>query len=314
MHAPSEALLQVCSEPSRAMGDAWDDDDFEPVLPPAAPSSWEDEEDEEEAPGAVAPSPESIAARKAAEAKKKEDAASKRAAAVLAQQYANETPEERRMRERKQVEDADHDLADDLFAGAGDGPGAGESKPAPAAAAAASKGDLIPVRARPPPVVVGRSSARAARARRRRRSASERAVLAPLCESSGAHARRYLTTASLARRPVCRAHDGPPCLRLVDCAARWRPSCGAANVLFLLHPQMKLEGLKDHIALSIAIQDRLKQVMPSSEVVAIATVSPSLRRQAHRHPSPPLSEAGGDSAPPRSPCCASLCALSPSPA
>lgn len=93
------------------MGD-WDDEDFEvPVLSNAtAKKDWDDEE-EEEVVVKVTQSASQIEAN--AEKLKKEQITleNKLKYAIL----EDETPEEKRARERKQIEDADADLTGDMF-------------------------------------------------------------------------------------------------------------------------------------------------------------------------------------------------------
>ena len=103
------------------MGDSWDDDDFEvPPLPVASDISvpkWNDEEEdllEQEANQKIVSPKPTAAAIEAARLKAIEDEKALQTKIQLAL-LEKETPEERRAREKKQVEDADNDLAGELF-------------------------------------------------------------------------------------------------------------------------------------------------------------------------------------------------------
>lgn len=99
------------------MGDSWEDEDFEVPVIASAPTKkvWDDEEDEVEVEPDITTKPAQAqidAAKKKAE--KEEIALSN------ALQFALEedlTPEERRRRERQKVEEADQEIASDLFSG-----------------------------------------------------------------------------------------------------------------------------------------------------------------------------------------------------
>lgn len=102
------------------MADSWEDEDFEPKLGQAEPpSNWDDEEDlvEVEKNYVATPSESQLQAqqRKAAEAERSLAAKLKNA------ELANETPEQKKLREKRQVEEADHEITGELF-------GAGASK------------------------------------------------------------------------------------------------------------------------------------------------------------------------------------------
>ncbi len=103
------------------MGDSWEDEDFEQRLPPvpvaslggSAPTHW-DEEDEVELDNklkAVKLTPEMIAANE----KKARDAEAAFENKLKLAELAKETPEERKARERKAMEDSDAALAGELF-------------------------------------------------------------------------------------------------------------------------------------------------------------------------------------------------------
>jgi hypothetical protein len=96
------------------MGDNWDDEDFElPVISPvSAPSNWDDDE-EEIVPEVVVPSSSTLVAA----AKKAEEAELILMNKMKYAQLENETPEEKKMRERRQIEEADNDLTGELFGG-----------------------------------------------------------------------------------------------------------------------------------------------------------------------------------------------------
>jgi len=105
------------------MGDAWDDDDFE-VAPldngasGGAAAEWDDEEEFEPPPLPSHGDAPKLSKDKAAKVKAMKEA-QKRAAIESALQE-DETDADRRLRERHDIEDADHALADDLFAGTGE--------------------------------------------------------------------------------------------------------------------------------------------------------------------------------------------------
>merc|ERR1711939_1201287 len=103
------------------MGDAWDDDEFDVpslVPPKPPPSSWDDEEEEEvEVPAVKQPTPQELATQKKLADKKAKAALLKKNAALMDAMAENETAEDRKLRERQQVEDADHELTDELFGG-----------------------------------------------------------------------------------------------------------------------------------------------------------------------------------------------------
>lgn len=98
------------------MGDNWDDEDFEiPVIAVSslAPSNWDDEEEEVVKEEVVV----SSAATLAAAAKKAEEAELKLINKMKYAQLENETPEEKKLRERRQIEEADNEITGDLFDG-----------------------------------------------------------------------------------------------------------------------------------------------------------------------------------------------------
>lgn len=98
------------------MGDSWEDEDFElPVAPVVnLKNDWDDEVDEaqvEAKPKAVQLTAAQIEAAK----KKAQEADDALAMKVKLATLANETPDERRLRERRQAEEADNELAGELF-------------------------------------------------------------------------------------------------------------------------------------------------------------------------------------------------------
>jgi len=105
------------------MADSWDDDDYEPQLPVVnAPTTWEDEEEEEEEETVVA----SRQAPVLSEASKKKAALralNEKQAKLDALMDENETAEDRKLRERRVVEEGDNELTNELFGG-GDKPSA----------------------------------------------------------------------------------------------------------------------------------------------------------------------------------------------
>jgi len=95
------------------MSDDWEDEDFVPILPNAAKVAGAGEEDllEKELAESSVPRPIDEAA-----IKRKEEAAEAAFRAKLeAVKEDNETPDERRLRERRQIEEADHGLTNELF-------------------------------------------------------------------------------------------------------------------------------------------------------------------------------------------------------
>ncbi|CAM9655845.1 unnamed protein product, partial [Ectocarpus fasciculatus] len=110
------------------MADSWEDEEFDlpsSVPPTAVPVSWEDEEEDQEDAGAVAPGlAPKMSAAKAAKSAAEKDA--RIAAELETRLQLGETAEQRRLRERNRVEEADNDLTEDLFGGGGaQGQGAG---------------------------------------------------------------------------------------------------------------------------------------------------------------------------------------------
>lgn len=118
------------------MGDSWEDEEFEvpTFVAPAIPrANWEDEEDEVEIDPKVVvtkPSQSQIDAEK----KRAEEAEKTLATKLKLAQLANETPEEKRLREKKQAEEADNELTGELF-GAN-----GKESPGGASLGSSSKG------------------------------------------------------------------------------------------------------------------------------------------------------------------------------
>jgi Translation initiation factor eIF3 subunit len=104
------------------MGDSWEDDDFEvPVLPTAPVKKFDDEDELDlEREKEIKP-PQPSAAQIAAAAQKKKEEEIKLANAVKYASLENETADERRARERRQVEEADNELTGELFGGKADG-------------------------------------------------------------------------------------------------------------------------------------------------------------------------------------------------
>ncbi|CAM9648000.1 unnamed protein product [Scytosiphon promiscuus] len=109
------------------MADSWEDEEFDlpsSAPPTAVPVSWEDEEEEEEDTGAVAPGvAPKMSAAKAAKSAAEKDA--RIAAELETRLQMGETAEQRRLRERNRVEEADNDLTEDLFGGGGGAKGGG---------------------------------------------------------------------------------------------------------------------------------------------------------------------------------------------
>ncbi|CAN0418464.1 unnamed protein product [Pylaiella littoralis] len=111
------------------MADSWEDEEFDlpsNAPPTTAPVSWEDEEEEEEDTGAVAPGvAPKMSAAKAAKSAAEKDA--RIAAELETRLQLGETAEQRRLRERNRVEEADNDLTEDLFGGGSAGGSGGGS-------------------------------------------------------------------------------------------------------------------------------------------------------------------------------------------
>ena len=101
--------------------DDWETADLKVKIPALNKKAWDDEEDlvELDAPKPAVPS----AATLEAAAKKKKEEEEKLAAALKFASLENETADERKLRERKQVEQADNDLTGELFGGKADGAG-----------------------------------------------------------------------------------------------------------------------------------------------------------------------------------------------
>ena len=101
------------------MGDSWEDEDFDvPVVPVVKKANWDDEEDEADLASLdVQPAvqtPEMIARL----AKKAEEDAVKLANKLKFAALEKEAPEDRKMRERRLIEEADNELSAELFADA----------------------------------------------------------------------------------------------------------------------------------------------------------------------------------------------------
>ena len=99
------------------MGDAWDDDEFDVQLPVVgdAPAAWDDEEEFEPEPVVAHGDAPRLSKEKEAKLEREKNAA--REAALDAALGDEETDGERRLRERQEVEEADHELSNELFAG-----------------------------------------------------------------------------------------------------------------------------------------------------------------------------------------------------
>lgn len=99
------------------MGDSWEDEDFEvPTFAPVAglKDDWDDEVDETQLEQAKLPAA-PTAAQIEASRKKAEEAEKALALKMKMAVLANETADERKIRERREVEQADNDLAGELF-------------------------------------------------------------------------------------------------------------------------------------------------------------------------------------------------------
>lgn len=102
------------------MGDSWEDEDFEVpnLVQSAPPANWDDEEDEVEIEPKIVPSKPSQSQIEA-ENRRAEEAEKALATKLKLAELANETSEEKRLRERRQVEEADNELTGELFGGGG---------------------------------------------------------------------------------------------------------------------------------------------------------------------------------------------------
>mmetsp|Transcript_4087 Transcript_4087/g.5239 ORF Transcript_4087/g.5239 Transcript_4087/m.5239 type:complete len:172 (-) Transcript_4087:437-952(-) len=113
--------------------DSWEDDDFDVPTFNTAPTtngvnktSWEDEEEEEEpkpveedfVPKEPTPKQKAKKEKKEKEAKRKaEEEEIRKKLELQAAILKNETEEERRIRERREIEEADNELTEELFDG-----------------------------------------------------------------------------------------------------------------------------------------------------------------------------------------------------
>lgn len=109
------------------MGDSWEDEEFEVDLPPpsATNNSWEDEVEEEEVPVVPKVDPAVLERQKEMQKKKEAEEALALANKVKNLELANETPEQKKLREKMQAEAADLDAASELFGGKGKSSGSG---------------------------------------------------------------------------------------------------------------------------------------------------------------------------------------------
>lgn len=102
------------------MGDAWDDEDFEVASlvprPPPVAMAWDDEEEEDEEGSRVLTVAE-IETKKKRDQKMAAEMQKRKTEALEQAVGDNETAEDKKLRERRQVEDADHELTDELFGG-----------------------------------------------------------------------------------------------------------------------------------------------------------------------------------------------------
>ena len=113
------------------MGDSWEDEDFDvPTLPtPAPPANWDDEEDEVEIDPKIVPAKPSQS-QIDADKRRAEEAERALATKLKLAELANETPEEKRLREKRQVEEADNELTGELFGNGTTTKSSGASSPA----------------------------------------------------------------------------------------------------------------------------------------------------------------------------------------
>lgn len=111
------------------MGDSWEDEEFEVNLPPPSVpnNSWEDEEEVEEVPVVPKIDPAALERQKELQRKKEEEEAIALANKVKNLELANETPEQKKLREKLQAEEADLDAASELFGGKGKSSGTGNN-------------------------------------------------------------------------------------------------------------------------------------------------------------------------------------------
>jgi hypothetical protein len=102
--------------------DDWETADLQVKIPALNKKAWDDEEEDNVVLDAPKPAVPSAATLEAA-AKKKKEEEEKLAAALKFASLENETADERKLRERKQVEQADNDMTGELFGGKADGAG-----------------------------------------------------------------------------------------------------------------------------------------------------------------------------------------------
>mmetsp|Transcript_31359 Transcript_31359/g.70467 ORF Transcript_31359/g.70467 Transcript_31359/m.70467 type:complete len:177 (-) Transcript_31359:634-1164(-) len=108
------------------MADAWDDDEFEVAPVTSQDAAWDDEEEFEPPPVINHGDAPKLSKEKADKLERERRAA--RDAAIEGALDEEETEGERRLRERQQVEEADHELAADLYGDSGSGSGGGATK------------------------------------------------------------------------------------------------------------------------------------------------------------------------------------------
>ena len=105
------------------MGDSWEDEEFEvPVISAPSKSNWDDEDEVEIDKPIVSSGP--SAAVLEAKAKKAREEEAILANTLKFASLENETADQRKIRERQQIEDADNELTGELF---GKGKGSGKS-------------------------------------------------------------------------------------------------------------------------------------------------------------------------------------------
>lgn len=99
------------------MGDSWEDEEFEVQLPVAsgAPSSWEDEVEEPEPEPVKAVDPALLQKQKELQKKKEQDDAVALSNKLKQAELAAESPAQRKLREKQELENAELATASELF-------------------------------------------------------------------------------------------------------------------------------------------------------------------------------------------------------
>lgn len=100
------------------MADSWEDEEFEPQLPSEkseAPTSWEDEEEEDIPRVDLSKVGQKPQLSEAAKKRQEQKLAASKEARLAELLDAEESAEDRKLRERRLIEEGDHALTDELF-------------------------------------------------------------------------------------------------------------------------------------------------------------------------------------------------------